>query len=169
MDSMTYVQASIEYEHKEIHEGNHFFYEDYAALAQDAAIDFGIYTPDGKTWTHIVWEIVSTLGMTVQMYEDANITWDGTDLTAFNNNRNHSKENNWMQFQSDPTVNNVGTLLAERQIGSASNPNLGLPGDGGRNREIILKKNTIYLWRLTSLNNANIISYLAEWYNHTNK
>ena len=170
IDAATESIQIIDYDHHEIHSGSHFFYENFTTLGSGATIDLCFQTPNTTKWSHLVFVLSSTLGSQVQIYEDSTITWDGTDLTAANNNRNSGTTSSWVNFQSNPTVTSIGTLLpASAQLGSATNPNNGLPGAGGRDRELILKQNSSYTIRLTSLNNSNVLTYLFEWYEHINK
>lgn len=89
--------------------------------------------------------------------------------TENSTNRNSIKTTNLVNIQADATVAAVGTLIDETQLGSATNPNRGIPGGGNRNRELILKQGENYVFRLTSLVNSNVITYLGEWYEHTDK
>jgi len=171
LDSSTHTMQQIRYEHHEIHAGNHFFYEDFTTLANGNAIDFGIQTPDSTKETHLVWEIAAQGQFTFEFWEDASITFDGSDQlgSVWNNNRNSTGTTNWVNFHVNPTITNVGTALGRALVGDASNPVRGIPGGGKREREIILKQNAVYLFRITSGVNGNVISYLAEWYNHAAK
>jgi hypothetical protein len=168
LDGATASIQHVSYEHHEIHAGSHYFYEGYTELDDTDTADFGVQTPDTTKWTHLVWEILAQAQVTFEIYEGADIAFDGTDLTAYNNNRNSSNTSNWENFQMDPTVNSTGTKIAETLVGDATSPNRGLPGGGQRDRELVLKQNTIYLFRITSAANANVVSYMAQWYEHTN-
>lgn len=168
-DSSTLADIVIDYEHHEIHSNSHFFNEDNAELDNLITLNIGMRTADTRKWVNLVWEILSQGIITFQVFEAANITWDGTDLTAYNNNRNSLDTSNLVEFQRNPTVVSPGTLLSEAIIGDSTNPNQGIPGGGQRNREIILRQNTSYLFRIISGVNGNILTYLAEWYEHTDK
>lgn len=168
-DNSTLADLGIDYPHHEIHDGWHFFYESYSALEDTDAVDIAVQTADSKKWLHFVWQVLSKGEITFQVYEGSTITWDGTNLVARNNNRNSANVSSLVEFQEGPTVTAVGTLLAEAVVGSASNPNQGIPGGGERNNEVILAQDTVYLFRITSGVNGNIASYLAEWYEHTDK
>jgi len=169
LDSSTQDIQIVEHEHAEIHGGDHYFFENFATVDSAASIGFCVQTPNTAKWTHLTWEIQSQGQIQFEIYENANLTYDGTDLTSYNNDRNSTNTSNWVNFEQDCTVNSVGTKLGQALIGNASNPNRGLPGGGQRNKEIILKQNEDYLFRITSGVNSNTITYLAEWYEHTNK
>ena len=170
IDAATWAQVIVSYEHHEIHGGSHYFYQDYVTLGSGADIVFAAQTPDTTKWSHLVWEIEAQGLFIFQIYEGASVTFDGTDITTvFNNNRNSANTSNWVNFEYDPTVISSGTRLGGVQVGDASNPVTGIPGGGDRDREVILKQNTTYLFIIESGVADNVITYRAEWYEHTDK
>lgn len=169
MDASTHTIQQIDYEHHEIHGGSHFFIEDFVTLNASDTLDIVAQTPDTTEEIHLVWELQSQKEIEFEIYEDATITYNGTDLTARNNNRRSANTTSLVNFEADPTVTDVGTLIAQLCIGDTTNPNRGIPGGGQRNRELILKRNSNYIFRITSLVNDNCITYLGEWYEHTPK
>ena len=168
-DKSTLVPIGINYEHHEIHNGSHFFYQNFAELDDGISIDFGILPPANNKETHFVFEIQAQATFTFQYYEASTITWDGTPITALNNDRNSSAVSNWAQFELNPTIVAVGNLLGAALLGNATSPINRIPGGGERDREMILKQNTAYLFRITSGADGNNVSWLAEWYEHTRK
>lgn len=70
---------------------------------------------------------------------------------------------------TDCTVNALGIRLSGQSGGDATTPNKGVPGGSIRSNERVLRQNTAYLFRFTSGVNANVLSYNAEWYEHTDK
>lgn len=169
IDGATWALNIIDYEHHEIHSGSHFFYSNFSTLNAGDTINFGIQTPDSTRWTHLVWDIQSTLGVRFRAYESASITFNGTDQTAYNSNRNSATANNWVNFELNPTVTALGTQILAQQVGTSTNPVQGLAGNNQREDEIILKQNTVYLFRFIGLNNSTVVSYSARFYQHTNK
>jgi len=169
IDAATNTLQVIEYEHHEIHAESHYFWEDTTVLANAATWDIAFRTANTTEWTHIILNVVSSLGSTVEVYEGDTITWDGTAETSFNNDRNSSNTSNWQEFETDPTIVTPGTLLAKATLGTSTNPNQGLPGAASRSREIICKQNENYRVRVTSNNNSNDVTVSLQWYEHTNK
>ena len=110
-DGTTSSIKTITYEHHEIHSSNHYFYQDYTTLNSAAKIDFGIQTTNTTKWIHLTWEIISQGKITFQIYEDALITFNGTDLKSWNNNRNSGNVSNMVKFQSNPTINNTPFVI----------------------------------------------------------
>jgi hypothetical protein len=168
IDSATNALETIEYEHSEIHGGDHYFYQNTVTLNNGSSLVFCVRTADTTSWSHIVWDLQAQGQFTFEMYEGGTFVWGGTDLTAVNNDRNSANTNNWAYFQSDCTVTDQGTELLNFTIGSSTTPARGVPGGAARGRELILKQNEFYLWKIISGLNSNIISYQGEWYNHTN-
>jgi hypothetical protein len=64
----------------------------------------------------------------------------------------------------DPNSITDGTKIAGYLAGANRNS-----GFVSRDREIVLKQNTTYLFRFTSLANSNAISFCGEWYENLNK
>lgn len=163
-DLATHATNTVEYEHHEIHAGSHFFITNFTELGNGATIDFAIETPDTTKFTHMTFEVEGNQELLIQIYEDSDFDADGSAVTPVNNNRNSSNTST-LTVQSDPTVNSAGTLIEAQQKGA--NRTVGIIG---RNKEIVLKRNTKYLFRITNqTTNDNVVSYNAEWYEHTNK
>lgn len=71
--------------------------------------------------------------------------------------------------ESGCTVNDVGFRLGGQSGGSATNVNKGVPGGQQRSNEFVLRPGTAYLFRFTSGLAANKISYVSEFYEHTDR
>lgn len=163
-DTITRAINTIEYEHHEIHAGSHYFICDYdSSIADSETIEFVLTTPNTTSWTHMSLDFSSTLGVSLEVYEGASAIVGGTSVTAINNNRN-STNTSGMTILKDPTSITDGTRIAGFLAGANRTG-----GFQQRDREIILKQNTTYLFRFTSLANSNAISFCGEWYEHTNK
>ena len=74
-----------------------------------------------------------------------------------------------LNVRTGNTVTTDGTLLSGQSFGVAGNQNKSKSGGAKREQEIILKQNTKYIFRVTSNGAGNIVSYRAEWYEHTPK
>ena len=155
---------SISNEHAKIHDGKHFFYGDIVTLAQDAVLNICIQTPASET-IHLNYNMGSTLGTKIEVYEESDITYNGSDIVFENNNRLSTNASPLTNSETGSTINNVGTKLPSTiQLGSSTSPFQGLPGSGERKNELILKRSTSYIIRITSLNNSNVISYFMDLY-----
>jgi len=164
LDAITHTMQTMEYEHHEIHSGSHYFLCDYdLSIASSETIEFVVTTPNTTTWSHMLFDFSSSLGATMEIYEGASSVVDGTPATPINNNRN-STNTSVLTILKDPTSITDGTRIAGFLVGGNRSG-----GVNSRDKELILKQNTIYLFRLTSLANSNTIGFCGEWYENINK
>jgi len=164
IDDTTHTLQNIEYEHHEIHSGSHYFICDYDSSIQvSETIEFVITTSDTTKWAHMVLDFSSTLGVSLEVYEGSTDVVGGTSVTPINNNRNSTNTSS-LTIVKDPTSITDGTRIAGFLAGANRQS-----GFNNREREVILKQNTTYLFRFTSLANNNAVSFCGEWYEHTNK
>jgi hypothetical protein len=111
----------------------------------------------------MVLDFSSTLGVSLEVYEGSTDVVGGTSVTPINNNRNSTNTSS-LTIVKDPTSITDGTRIAGFLAGANRQS-----GFNNREREVILKQNTTYLFRFTSLANNNAVSFCGEWYEHTNK
>lgn len=69
--------------------------------------------------------------------------------------------------RSEQTITDLGIRIGGENAGDATSPNRGVPGAGGRENEFVLRPNTSYVFRFASSVNGNVLTYNAEWYEHT--
>lgn len=165
IDEHTMAITNIMHEHHEIHEGNHYFICGFETLASDALADFVVQTPDTTTAVHMVFGVHSTSRLEFYLYESVDAGSDGSAVTPFNNNRNSTNTSS-LVVSKNPTINSLGTLLYSQSKGLAGATPAGADSAGivDRLKEILLKRNTKYLFRIKSKDNGNIVSYCGEWY-----
>lgn len=164
MDASTNTLQTIEYEHHEIHEGSHYFICNNDTFSNGASSDFALITPNTTNWTHMVFEIEGSFAVNLDIYEDSDFDGDGSAVSSFNNNRNRVNTTG-MTITRDPTVNSDGNLIFSSVKGANKVSGIIL-----RSREIILKQNTKYIFRITNGSTSNNnISWCAEWYEHTER
>ena len=168
-DGITYAKMFIDYEHHEIHSGSHFFVSGFTTLADDASLNFGFETPAGDKKVHVTFEVSGTSQTEFYVYEDATYT-GGTAVTPINNYRD-STNTSIATVVSAPTISDDGTQIFSFSKGNAGTTRQMADTEGfaRREREIILKAGSKYVFRLTSRDDDNVVSYLGEWYEHTNK
>ena len=165
IDDTTGSIQSVEYEHHEIHSGSHYNLCDYV-LGQglNDTIEFVVTTPNTTKWGHLTFSVFSSTGAIIDTFEGTTGVVGGTTLTPRNNNRNSVNTSAMTVIQDPASIvddgNDAGGYLAgaNRSAGFVS-----------RDNEVILKQNTTYLFRITSLAASNNISWCFEWYEHTNK
>ena len=167
-DTMTGALETISYEHHEIHSGSHFYVCNFEILDDRVSTDFAVTTPDTAKWSHMTFEIEGTSQTEFHIYEASAVT-GGTAAIPLNNNRN-SATTSVLTLVKDPTVNTLGNLIFAQSKGLAGTTpsKAGTVGVIVRESEIILKQNTTYIFRITSRQDDNIVSYCGEWYEHTN-
>jgi len=165
IDDHTRAFVNVEYEEHEINEGNHFFVANFETVDDDDSIDFVVEAPDSDTALHMIFEVEGTSQTEFRIYENATVAADGSVTAAINNNRN-SNNSSVATVRKDPTISNVGTLIFSQSKGLAGTPASKADSEGlvKRGREIVLKRNSKTLFRITSKDDGNIISYVGEWY-----
>jgi hypothetical protein len=168
-DLTTGAFATIAYEHHEIHSGSHFFISGFEELDNAVSINFGITTPNTTKWLHMTFEVSGTSQTEFYVYEGSTIS-GGTAVTPVNNNFN-SDTISGATVVKNPTVSANGTLKfsTSRGLAGATPSKADTAGFFTRSRELVLKQNTTYVFRITSRQDDNIVSYIGEWYEHTNR
>jgi hypothetical protein len=143
--------------HAKVHEGN--FYQAghyYAAVADDASADLLIST--GANYNPHAVIIASVQGnCKAFLYEGVTTSDDGTSVTAYNSNRSSTNTSD-PSFYHSPTVSNTGTQIGQGFIPGGEKS--GAVGGGGSTEirsgaEIILKKSTKYLVRITNISGSD--------------
>lgn len=168
IDPLTEILASISSEHFHIHEGEHFFLAGFEQIDTDADITFGITTPDADVEAHVTTIINATSQIEIYIYEDSVFTV-GTPVPAINNNRNSGNTSD-MVIVIGPTISNIGTEISAQASGKAgANPQFARGGLNVRENEIVLKRNTKYIFQTISRDDDNILSFRADWYEESPK
>ena len=154
----------LDYSHKEIHSGKHFYFTEYFALNSGEDREYLLTTADSDSTPHFKGIIAGTFITTVDLYEGTSLT-GGTPITVFNNNRNSSNTAG-MTVAHTPSGSGDGTKIYTYKFGNGSTPQTSTGGFVEPDQEIVLKKNTKYLLRVTSGTNANSLSVDMYWYEH---
>jgi hypothetical protein len=168
IDQTTDANASVDYEHKEVHAGNAYYVTRVVVLDEDGISSARLQTSSSSKWAHIVWAIESQANITIEIREGI------TDLletpVALNRNRNYADANATTRMEFYLGAATLGTVIYTwTSGGAAATPSRGAsPGNNRASGELVLKQNTIYEWRITSNVDANTISEYFTWYEHTN-
>jgi hypothetical protein len=168
VDRSTWTLQTIDYEHHEIHAGSHFFLASYTTLASGASATFVVTTPNTTKWAHMVFVVEGTLATSFAVHEGSSGVTGGTAETPINSNRN-SATTSTLAILCDPDVASLGTQLMGFSAGTGTVPSQAAPGSADRSHEIVLKQNATYTFRITSGANGNVVSWQANWYEHTDK
>jgi len=162
LDNSTESIQTIEYEHHEIHAGTHFYICGYnSELSNNEELNYVVTTPNTTKWAHMTFDFASTLGASLQVFEGTGSVVSGTTATIYNNNRN-SATTSTLNVIQNPTSVFSGTQISGYLAGANR-----VSGFNSRDREMVLKQNTKYLFKFISLANSNSLSYCGEWYEHT--
>jgi hypothetical protein len=167
-DETTQCVKTIDFEHHEIHEGDHFSVTGFESVNSGASVNFVTQTPNTTKWTHMTFDVQGTSQTEIRVYEGA--TWSGgTSSSPINNNRN-SATTSTLTVSYKPTVTASGTLIYSQSRGlkGATPAVADNVGNIVRTHELILKSGTSYLWAIKSADDSNVISYQGHWYEHTN-
>ena len=165
VDSTTYVLVTIEYEHYQIHQGRTFTVLEVTDLGNGANRTILIVTPDTTAWAHLVWEIEHELETSIQFYQDATYSDNGTIIGSYNRNGNSTNNATTLVYHT-PTITDYGTLIGTIQQGSGKKAG----GSDRLSNEFILKRNSAYVTVITNLApNDNLIFLKLYWYEQTNR
>lgn len=153
IDSVSGARETIDYAHHEIHEGKSFIVSDETtSVANNATVDFLVVT--GVKFPHLVMEVEGDLGLRIQAYEAVTASNNGTALTPVNRNRNSSYVSTVSVYKGPTGLGSITNLLLTHRSGTSANTGR-VGGTSRETAEWVLKDNTKYLLRVTSLSGAS--------------
>lgn len=169
IDKSTNTLQQISYEHHEIHAGSHFYICGFEVLNLNAQANFGFETPNTTVWTHIIFDVSGSTETEFYIYEGA-VYSGGTARVPMNNNRNSANVAGEI-VSYNPTITSTGTLIFSQSKGKEQTNPSAADNEGliSRDRELILKQGTKYVFRIISKGAGNNVSYCGEWYSHQDK
>jgi len=168
LDKATFAFKTIDFAHHEVHEGCAYYAWKHATLANGEVAALSIVTPNTTKWAHLIVNIRATAGAEFVITEGGTIT-PGTVFVPRNHNRNSLTASvvAVTAGQTGATLpTTTGTDIVYREDLSAAGRIQWIRQNGN---EIILKQNTGYLFEVTNGVNANVVSMVLEWYEHTDK
>lgn len=168
LDKTTRTVPTIDYEHYQIHQGNSFSAAAYSTVGAASVWEFIVTTPNTAVWAHLIWELQGTLVTTIDMYEDATTSDDGTEITSYNRNRN-SATTTAVKMYHTPTLTSDGNLIYTEKFGVSAGGFVRIGGKSRASQEIVLGQGKKYLVRVTSGTANNVIAIRARWYDTANK
>ena len=153
---------SIDREHYEIHEGEHFFVKTW--IENTGAVNtnntFAFTTPVNTKEIHAKALLSPDSDVVISIFENATIT-GGVNVPPQANNR-ISSEAPHLQPVAEPTVTNYGNLMWAARNGGGKNPVGVAPG---LNYEIIARQNTTYVFTIQKKTTADtIVDIDFFWY-----
>jgi hypothetical protein len=167
IDASTHSLTTIDYAHKEIHSGSTFTTTRFVAgLGNGATSMILLKTPDTTKYAHLLYEFNSTVDGSFTITAEVTTVADGTLLNILNRDRNSATTATCVATHT-PNTPSGGTIIRQRYIGVG-----GVNRTGGTDRntdEIILRRNTKYLFTFTNGAASNNVSLILNWYEHTDR
>jgi hypothetical protein len=169
IDYSTRNLETIGIAHAEVHKGDSFFIAEHQAIDDGNTYEYRIDTPNTTKWAHLFMAFSSTLETTVELYETTTRT-AGNGMVEQNRNRNKTATTATTTFTDTPGGAGDGTLIWSQKFGADT---VGASGKGAgqsvlrAENELVLKQNEVYLIKITSGTDANVISIDFNWYEHT--
>ena len=151
-------------EHKEIHGGDAFTYDDVVTGA--AAFDYLLTVPNTTLWPNLGYDIESGgAGYTLELFEASDKTGT-TGQTLVNRNRNSATAATMTIHKGTSGGSTDGTRIMWRVSGTTTAGGK-IGGSSKDGTERILKQATKYILRITPLA-SNTTSVRINWYEHIN-
>lgn len=168
-DQLTGALKTIEYQHHEIHDGHHFYIQDFVTLGNNGTIEWCLKTPQSvvsKKRAHLTWSVSANKITEIEFFEGGAISGENV-VTPFNSDR-HSSIESVLEITQDPsTITSSGEAISRWSFGTGGNILRQVGGAQSRVNEILLRSGETYLFRITSKEADNIVSFGGEWYEHT--
>ena len=173
IDAATHAMTTIDYEHHEVHDGEHFDVHLYTTVANGADEDFLITVAATTKWPHMLWAFESNVEMEISLYEAVTTADDGTPYNIFNNDRNSGTGSGAVVWNGPTLAGGAlgdagqgGTLLWSSKMGAGKK----IGGETRESHERILKRNTKYWFRVhNGSGGAGWLNFHFNWYEHQNK
>lgn len=170
VDSMDRALVSINQEHHETHEGEHFTLAHYFAdIDTDGYGRIRFKTPTDK-YIHAVFFAARSLGILLTIYRAPGFTHNASNvLTSTNRNDalRATKTDPLQEARHTPSGAGAGTVFLQTMIlGAGGNP---VQSAGGQTRdanEVVLDLDTVYLIEAQSLSDNNKVTIGCDFY-HT--
>ncbi len=174
IDPATGVEICTSFPHHKIHEGDMFHADINSTDLDDEGVNDALHisfvTPNTAKWGHLLYKLYVSGQATFEIVEAPTGGVVGASaLPIYNHNRNSSTAS-VMKNTNDGTVNQAtqdataptgGTVIHHEELGTGKNKQSGV---GREDNEIILKQNTKYSFRLSSVT-ADITAQLTlDWY-----
>jgi len=168
IDGISHLLPTLDISHHEIHEGNHFYFENVFTLNTSGILYIKLITADTAKWTHLTWEIECTGILETTLYEDvAGGMTGGSSVTSLNNDRNSATTSGNTIISGVTVATTLGTTVSIKKVGGTGFK-IVTGGEVRRDDEIIMKQGATYLRSFLSGSDNNILHIKAKWYEHTN-
>lgn len=157
-DAVTGEVMTIDHLHAELHEGDAYSHIDCHDVGNGSTFYYLIQTPNTSTRIHFRTNSACILNGRVQLFEGGTTSFDGYSASKINRDRNSSNTPTLALYHA-PTVTADGTLLEDTIFDSKSTDE-----DASDLKEFILKQNTKYILKFSSLSSSNTFNTRIHWY-----
>ena len=164
VDDKTRALVLIDTIHHEIHEGELFYSDNSDVLANGGVVNYLLTTPDSDKAIHLAYVVDGTAVTQIDLYE-ATDKAGVASVNVFNANRLSSNPPTMTIKKGLNGGTTYGTLIKTHKSGSATGAS-SRTSASIRAGEVILKKNTKYILRVTSGTADNLTNTKFEWYEH---
>jgi len=170
IDTVTGAAVNIDFPHHEIHEGDHYAYQEVVDLSLNNVFDLRITTPNTTKMAHLDVQFVCEAETNAYLYENVIKTTTGTLVAGLNRNRNSTNTpavilttitSGATSIAEAGTSTTSAIVLAHGYFGSG----VRFGGEGDTRLERVLKQNYTYGVRFIAVS-AGYISFLFDWYEH---
>jgi hypothetical protein len=166
VDDTTSALPILEYEHSQIHEGEHYFIDEFIDIANASNYEIILNVPNVAKRIHFVFEYYYEAEGGLELWEGVSTDADGNTYTSFNSDR-ESSNTSGLVVTHTPTnaTTNGATRIVNHRIGSGK----GIGGTRRADQEKLLKRNTKYMVRATNyaLGASNLFNFQFDWYEKT--
>ena len=164
LDESSGCSVSIDHLSHDVHEGNHFYVENYVELDSGDSLYVKLVTPDTSKRMHFSWEIDSSGILTTTLDEDATGGMTGgSAVSILNNDRNSSNTSEVVLTSGVTAPTGYTTRVANQKMGGDGYRRTYVGGSSGSAGEMILKNDTTYCRTFTSGSDGNILFFRASW------
>ncbi len=164
IDNVTFAQATIEYEHYNIHLGSNYTAGSEMDVANAGSIRFLLQTPNTSSFAHVFIHTETEAEASRTFYENVTVSASGEELAVYNRNRT-SPNLAGMKVFFQPTISSTGSCLQHVHWGTAKKAGAEQRSDN----EWVLKSGTGYgIVLQNETSSANIINNWINWYEHKN-
>ncbi len=156
--------VDIQRPHDMVHQGNHFYAYKTVSLTNGQVLTLGLTTGDSNKRTHLFMEFDVAAACTIDVQEDCDAFAGGVAFTVLNNDRDSVNTSNQTVITghtgADPITVGSGTEIYAQSLGAGNRSG----GALGHDAELLLKRNSLYLFRITNGTTTQGTTIILQWY-----
>ena len=169
IDNSTSSIQTIDYEHHEVHAGDHYFVISHQDLAINNVLQFTWQMPNTTKWIHWKFQLDTESETLWQVYEGGSITNAlASEVTPLNSNRNSGNTSGTaMRYEVHADLASANTDVTPTTLIMSGISGAGKSGGNDQLvHELVLDQNQLYVLRATATA-AGYIDFSMQWYEHT--